>query len=61
MADFLVIVEAEELLWLEISINPHDVPVFRLFGGINYPTEFFSGHLYDIILCFGDVNNDLIF
>jgi hypothetical protein len=27
MADFLVIIEAKEILGLNITINPHDVPV----------------------------------
>lgn len=61
VADFLMIIEAKKLLRFKVSINPHDIPILRLFGSLNGPSEFLSSHLDDIVLGFGDVNEDLVF
>ncbi len=61
MADFLVIVEAEEILGLKVTIDPHDVPILGFFGCFDGPSEFLGSDFDDFILSFGDVDDDLIF
>lgn len=37
MANFLLIVEFEEVLGLDVPVSPHDVPLLRLLGVLNRP------------------------
>lgn len=61
MTDFLMIVEAKKLLGLEIPVDPHDVPVLRFFRSFNDPSKFLGSHFNDLVLSFGDVDDNLVF
>ncbi len=60
MTNFLVVIKSKEFLRLYIAINPHYIPVLRLFRSRYNPSELFSSNLNDIILSFGDIDDDLI-
>lgn len=50
MADFLLVVEPEEILGFDVPVGPEDVPLLRLLGVLNSPTQLLDYRLDDVIM-----------
>lgn len=50
VADFLLVVESEEILGFDVPVGPEDVPLLRLLGVLNSPAQLLDYRLDDVIM-----------
>jgi hypothetical protein len=51
MANFLLVVQLEKVLRLDMPVSPHDVPLLRFLGTLHHPPQLLHHCLDDIVVC----------